>query len=88
MTVTVDGEPINYSGLPDHQHAFRMWIEHGVCPGTGIYAILRHDLMAICICDDETVRQLPQIMRWLHNHAPSACHGSTEKVTAWKKAHE
>ena len=83
----VDGIPVDYSTCPaNHRESVRRWIEGGIHPGSGLNAVLRHDLEAVVICDDDTVKQLPALLRWLHNHAPSLCHGSRESVEAWGKA--
>jgi hypothetical protein len=83
---TVDGEQVNYNGLPSgNQDTIRMYIEHGYEPGSGTRAILENRLMAVLMCDDATVAAMPQIVRWLYNHAPSGCHGSPERVDRWMR---
>ena len=80
----VDGEEIDYSGLPaSYRDAMRLYIEHGIDPGTGWHLILANHLSAVTYCDDQTVRDLPVIWRWIHNHAPSQCHGSGRIVKEW-----
>ena len=79
-------DPVDYSTCPIHAESLRLWIEKGIAPGTGLKYILAHDLVAVCYCDDETVKQLPALYRWIYNHAPSLCHGSAERVEAWGKA--
>ena len=79
----VNGVGIDYSTLPRGRETMRMYIEHRIDPGTGTRLILAHDLAAIVYCDDETVRAMPGIYRWVYNHAPAACHGSAEKVQRW-----
>jgi hypothetical protein len=77
----VDGEPVNYETCPAaHRESLRLFIERGVDPGTGLKLILAHDLDAVCYCDEETVKQLPAIYRWIYNHAPGNCHGSKKFV--------
>ena len=83
----VDGEPVDYSTCPtQHRESMRLWVEKGIFPGTGLDMVLRHDLEAVTYCDDETVKQLPVLLRWLRWFAPSDCHGSRERVEAWGKA--
>jgi hypothetical protein len=85
-TVMVDGERVQYDGLPSgNRETVRRYIEHGYEPGSGTRAILENRLMAVLMCDDETVAAMPQIVRWLHNHAPSECHGSQERVDRWMR---
>lgn len=82
--ITVDGAAIDYSGLPqNHRESFRLYIEHGYHPGSGISAILQNDLRACIMVDAETFQQLPKIYRWVVNHAPSLCWGSEERVMQW-----
>ena len=87
-TPQVDGMAVDYSALPERlRDAMRLWIEKGIDPGTGtgLKMILAHDLFAVLYCDGQTVAELPPILRWLHNHAPSGCHGNAKVVDAWGK---
>jgi hypothetical protein len=80
----VDGAAIRYELLPeDYRGVMRRYIENRLDPGTGWQLILAHDLAAVCYCDDSLAHNAPLIFRWLHNHAPSACHGSKEKIEEW-----
>jgi hypothetical protein len=87
VLITVNGEHVNYSTLPMHQEAFRQWVEHGRLPGDTLQMILRHDLWAVLRCDQHTLAALPDILRWLHNHAPSNCHGSDSAIAEWCHLH-
>jgi len=83
----VDGEAVDYSTCPKaHREAMRLWVEHRVYPGAGLTMVLSHDLQAVVYCDEETVKMLPALVRWIYNHTPSLCHGSRERVEAWGKA--
>lgn len=85
--ITVDGIAVDYSTLPEtrgyNRESIRLYIEHRCDPGAGWRMILAHDLWAVLYCDAETVRGMREICLWLHNYAPSACHGSRERVEAW-----
>lgn len=61
------------------------YIEQRVMPGRFLQACLENDLLnAACRADGPArLAQLPTIMRWLYNEAPSASWGNREKVRAW-----
>ena len=87
QALLVDGEPIDYSGLPENYRETVARYFKGHCdPGTGWRAILSNDLNAVLICDAETAASLPKILIWLHNHAPSHAYGSVERVLDWMLA--
>ena len=69
--------------LPISRETLRRYIERGIYPGSGYASILRMDLTAVLLVDEETLKQLPAIVRWLHNHAPSGCKGGNGRVLAW-----
>ncbi len=80
----VDGREIDYSGLPEnHRETVRGYLEAGLAPGSGWAAILRGDLMAVLMVDQDTMEALPQILRWLHNRAPGGCWGTAERYHSW-----
>jgi hypothetical protein len=82
----VDGIAIDYAGLPEsHRQAVMLYIEHGCDPGYGLTLILCNDLRAVVCVDDRTAQALPQIYRWLVNHAPSRCWWAIAKVDAWAR---
>jgi len=82
----VDGVLIDYSGLPErHRDTVRLYIDYGFAPGSGWLAILSNNLRAVVMVDTETALQLPEIYRWMVNHAPSRAWGSEDKVRAWMK---
>jgi hypothetical protein len=82
--LTIDGKPVDYSGLPEFcRETVERYIEKGIHPGQGWSAILSNDLRAVLICDDQTVAALPQIMRWLHNHAPHGSFGNSLFIQDW-----
>lgn len=82
----VDGIEINYSGLPaQYRETMRLYLEAGYDPGSGLRAILAHDLAAVVMCDAETAFALPQIYRWMVNYAPSKAHGCYARVADWMR---
>ena len=76
------------TGMMSYQMSVMLWLK--ICflilmkgPGSGYASILRMDLTAVLLVDEETLKQLPAIVRWLHNHAPSGCKGGNGRVLAW-----
>ena len=83
-SVEVDGAAVDFSGLPESKRdTCRFYLEGGCDPGFSIRLVLQRDLMAILAVEDETLAVLPQIVKWLHNHAPGHSWGSAEKVKMW-----
>lgn len=83
----VDGVEIDYSGLPErHRESMRLYVERGCEPGSGLTAILSDKLVAVLAVDDDTLRQLPTIYRWIWQHMPPSAWGSYKIVTAWIQA--
>lgn len=76
---------VDYGGLPAGlREGMRLWIEQGLLPGHFLQAVLRNDLAdAIVRADEENLKRLPEIVRWLHNEAPTRCHGEPMTVTRW-----
>lgn len=76
---------IDYSPLPPHMQAgMRRYIEHGIEPGSFLFAVLSNDLMgAMGKADDVNLYALPDYGRFLYNNAPANCFGSKENVIAW-----
>ena len=85
--VEVDVKPVDYVGLPANlRESMRLYVEQHVRPGDCLTAIMSNDLMgAVLRMPANTLRDLPEIVRWIHWHAPHDCHGSREKVREWIK---
>jgi hypothetical protein len=67
----------------------RHYIELGQPVGDFLRAVICNDLKnAVGHADDVNVHNLPAYCAYLHNHAPSDCHGSPEKYKAWIKEFE
>lgn len=85
-------ENFSYNGLivPQHDRAglVRYITEHtGV--GSFLRAVIQNDLSeAATRADKSNLRNLPAIVIWLRNEAPSECWGSPEKNKAWLKLRE
>ncbi len=86
--VTVNGGPVDYSGLPEHmQGAMQRYIDNGIEPGSFLLAVLCNDLAgAVGRADSVNRARINDYVMWMHNDAPAACHGSREKVAEWIRA--
>ena len=86
--VMVNGEPVDYSGLPGHmQDAMQRYIENGIEPGSFLSAVLCNDFMgAVGRADYINRKCLPDYATWLYNNAPPASFGSRDKFIAWMTA--
>tara|TARA_Y100000034_G_scaffold30527_1_gene37317 strand:+ start:274 stop:564 length:291 start_codon:yes stop_codon:yes gene_type:complete len=61
------------------------WVVNGIAPGHFLTAVLTNNLFeAVAHADDENIKILPDIVRWVYNHAPSSCWGTEEKMKEWK----
>ena len=75
----------NYLDIPEHtRHSLMLYVVHGYRPGRGLSYILENNLfMAVAHCDDATLAVLRPLVTWIHNFAPSDCHGSASRVDDW-----
>jgi hypothetical protein len=75
----------DYSGLPEHmQDGTRLYVEHGLAPGSFLTAVICNDLReAMSRADDINRARLFDIVSWFYNEAPAPCWGSPEKFAAW-----
>ena len=76
---------IDYSKLPDYmQEPARCYIEEGRPTGSFLRALFSNDLMETFGRADDTNRAMIfEWVRFVHNEAPSGCHGSPQMVKAW-----
>lgn len=64
-------------------------IQTGRGVGNFLDAVLCNDLRNAIFCADRvSLQALPTIVRWLHNYAPSQCHGNENHVRGWIDARE
>jgi len=60
------------------------YAEDHVPVGDFLTAVLRNNFVdAVCRADDDNVRILPEIARYVYNNLPSQCWGSRKKVEDW-----
>jgi hypothetical protein len=71
--------------VPDHtMKGLHRYIKDKVPTGSFIRAVLNNDLKeAVGRADDENIQNIPAIVAFLYNCAPSNCWGSPEKVKNW-----
>lgn len=76
--------------LPPHMvDGIKLYVEHGIEPGSFMYAVLTNDLRgAIGRADHINQNHIADIVSWLTSEVPSACWGSPERVRNWIKLHE
>lgn len=85
--VLVDGDPIDYSGLPEGlRGGVECYLIHGVLPGSFLKSIIINDLRgAVLYADDQNVLLLRGIVKWFINHAPPQSHGSYVLMDCWAR---
>ena len=83
--ILVNGKEIDYGRLPEHmQDGMRLYIEHGIEPGSFLTAVLSNDLMgALSKADDINRHCLLDYGMFLYNNAPSRSFGSRQAVKEW-----
>lgn len=79
---------IDYSQLPEHmQEGARLYVEHGIEPGSFMHAALSNNLIgAFNTADHINLTRMEDWALWLYSECPFAARGSREKVEAWIKA--
>lgn len=72
--------------IPEHmREGLRRWVYDGIMPGSFMRAVLCNDLRkAFGYADEINQLRLFDIVRFLHNIAPSMCWGSLERMNSWK----
>lgn len=90
MTLLVNGKEIDYTELPPHMRdGMRLYMEHGIHPGSFLTAILCNDLLEAAVrADDVNKHLLFEYVQWLYNHAPAGSWGSEENYLRWIKSYE
>lgn len=78
----------DYSKLPETlRGGMQRYIEHGIVPGDFLRAVIRRDLVAVLLADDENLARIRVIVRWFHQEAPSDCWGSPDDLRFWLNKH-
>lgn len=73
--------------LPEHmRYSIQGYIDRGQPVGGFLTALLSNDLMeAFARADDQNIAAMKAWVKFLYNHAPNGCHGSSDKVVAWQR---
>jgi hypothetical protein len=76
---------LDYSGLPDHlRDGMRRYFEARIRPGRFLNAVLEGDLVGtVLFADENSLGQLPTVIRWLRDTPPISTWCSRERVNAW-----
>ena len=62
------------------------FVRHRIAPGSFVTAVLSNDLTGAFLAGDEdSLRGLRDIMRYVHWEIPGVCHGSKSIVERWLK---
>jgi hypothetical protein len=77
---------LNYSKYPNQGNVggVRLYLEHGVEPGSFLEAIICNDLREACMrADHINQRIIWDIVYWFYNEAPIGTWGSSENYRRW-----
>jgi len=79
-----------YDKLPPFiQSGARLYIEHGIQPGSFLRAVIANDLRAaVANADRDNIVRLHEIALWFYAFAPAGCWGSAEIMRAWIAGHQ
>lgn len=77
--------PLPYEKLPLWlQGGVKRYFEQRIRPGHFLTAVLANDLYAaLGRADDQALKDLPDLVKWLYWEAPSEAYGSKEKLAKW-----
>lgn len=85
MTESSDYNPTKLSLVPEHmREGVQLYIEDGIEPGRGLWAVLSNDLtQAVASLDDKAIAGISGLVQFLYSYAPPDCWGERRKVQAW-----
>ncbi len=71
--------------LPSHlKDVVHKYVYEGLRPGHFLTCVITNDLFgAVARADEESVKYLPQIVKYFYNKLPSKCYGSKERMEEW-----
>jgi len=80
--------PSIIAGIPPHLlNAMEQYIYNGIPPGDFITACFENNLSkAVMFADDNSMRSVKNIVKYIFNYTPHLCHGSTEAVRCWLRS--
>ena len=72
--------------IPPHMRdGFKLWIEHGISPGSFGRAVIDNDLLnVVAHADHINKSNIPTIVSWFYNYAPRNCWGSRNAASEWE----
>lgn len=75
----------NQTAIPERTlEALRRYVEARAPTGAFLANCLVNDfVVAVCLADDENLRSIVRLAKWMYVNLPSACWGSPAKVEAW-----
>lgn len=69
---------------PSTYESLVRWVEHSITPGGFLLSVLENDLQrASLLATPDSLKEIPEILEFLHEYAPMLCWGSVDKVTTW-----
>lgn len=77
----LDADPA-YRDIPKRiMDGMMRWGNHGYHPGGFLTAVLKGDLLdAVCLADDETIKHLRPIVKFVYNQMPIGCHAMRQDL--------
>jgi len=85
--VKMDSEKAIAMGVPVHTvGALERYINDRIATGGFLNAVLCNDLIgAISLADEQNLRSIPEIVKFLYNNVPMRAWRTKEKVKTWLK---
>ena len=76
---------IDYDKLPKSlRGGIKRYIESGIRPGSFLTAVIQNDLTeSFARADENNIRRMFDIVKWLYNEAPRNCWGSRKAMESW-----
>lgn len=66
------------------REALDRWAKDGIPPGGFLTACLQDKFIdAVCKADEENLRDIEEIARYIFSELPASCWGTREKMMAW-----
>jgi len=86
----MDTMSLPYDKLPPLlRDGMKLYIEHGIQPGSFLRAVIINDLrLAVIRADNDNLVRLREILLWFDSHAPAGCWGSPEIMRDWLVRHQ
>jgi len=76
---------ISVIDIPVHlKESFNRYVEHGILTDDFLRAVLENNLMAaVGMADDDNIKIILHICRYVYNDMPAQCHGNKVNVNFW-----